>query len=129
MSKKTIRFIRTFSLYSLILFLTIYGFIYEIEGDQNIIIFWAWFIAAMSTVALNDEVVRGIAENPLSLPEWLESAFNVSIIGILVWNGSFFTATAWTIGFIVFGIARYRADKLLKDQSSLPGTCGEKLRS
>lgn len=117
MSKKTIRFICAFSLASLMLFLTVFGFMYEIEGAQNIVIFWGWFVAALSTAALSDGVIEDIAKNPRAMPEWLDSMFHISIIGILVWSGAFFTATAWTIGYVVFGIARNKADELIKDQS------------
>jgi hypothetical protein len=101
------------SLYAYIVYL---GFIFDVEGAQNIIKLYVFAICLPVGLiaALSDDVRRMMAKNPAK-PEWpmkLSLVMSLLCIGVIAWTGHMVTAVCYLIAVGCFYSAMAEVSKI-----------------
>ena len=92
MKTKIFKFLKWALINCLFLTAVYMGFIEENNGAYNVAMFFAWFSVCVSFLLLNDAVIKAMSESTRSAPAWANVSFDLIIISIIAYSGSFITA-------------------------------------
>jgi hypothetical protein len=108
MIKQTVMY---FVINGIFAYCTVMGLMYGVEGALNLSLFIAWAISLLSLAFLSDEFQKKVfEEQPKSpVPAWIDTGFDLFIIGMFVWYGAIFTAIAYSIHLIL--VLGYRKNR------------------
>ena len=73
-----------------------YGYVEGIEGAENLALLIAWFCIIVSFFCISDQVVEAAAKSPSVIPRWIDTPFDLAVVGAFAWFGGF-----WTAGFYI----------------------------
>ena len=64
------------------------GTVYGVGGAINVSIFYIWYLAIVSCSVLSVSMLKTLSEKKSwpSVPAWLDLAFDVAALGLLVWT-------------------------------------------
>ena len=86
-----------------------FGLVKGVDGAVNIVQFYIWFHLILSLLTLSDDVIQAVRKNGSpSVPKWMNAAFDLCTIAMLVWYGWAWTAGAYTLSAILFSRIRVR---------------------
>jgi L-asparagine transporter-like permease len=98
-----------------------FGFVYGIQGAQNIGMFLVWACIATSFIMLSKTVQYKHAEKNIkgTIPTWINFPLNVCILIFLLWFNQIFVAIFWAIHmFLMVGfkeVVKELKEKLKKE--------------
>jgi uncharacterized membrane protein YvlD (DUF360 family) len=111
------KFLKWFLYRVLIVAAIIVGFHMEVEGVQNVLLVYVWFISLGSFTLLFDEVfvsVRDSLRNS-AVPLSFDNAFNLCIGICLAFYGAPVTAIFWILAAIVWNYYSKKANGLMSE--------------
>jgi len=78
-----------------------YGYFENVLGAERIAVFVVWFTFFLSLFFFTGTVQKRMKEKGRSAPEWIDVPFNLMILSVFVWFGSWVTGTAYFIHILI----------------------------
>jgi len=106
--------VKQFVFQSTLLGLIVAGYAYEIDGARNLVAFFIWGFLLPGSVLVNaDSVVKATAKEPKkpALWRWISWPIRMASLGILIWFGAPFTATAFAVSTLLMLAAQASIEK------------------
>lgn len=83
----------------------------KVEGAENVVVFWTWFLTIVSFAYLTDGVLSKMAEIGPTVPAAIDVAFDLAVICTMVWYGWSITGMAYMLHFVLLRCAWSLAEK------------------
>ena len=77
----------------------------KVDGAENVVVFWVWFLTIVSFAYLSDGVTSKMAELGRAVPAVIGAAFDIAVICVMVWHGWWLTSMAYTLHFVLLQTA------------------------
>lgn len=98
------------------------GFVHDVDGARNVVLFWLWLGAVLSPLSLTKAYVMEQAkQDPESaIEKRIGIAWRIAVLLFLVWHGAFASAVAWAFFALIFGVREELAKRVRDGQGGLP---------
>ncbi len=101
----------------IVVILTYLALVQGVQGAANVVMFFIWFGALMSTTFLTSTIVETIAKRYKHAPQWyhkVDVLFDLLFTCFLLWYAWYFTAAAYMVS-VMFTLAAKKEAGLIKD--------------
>jgi hypothetical protein len=115
--KKFWKQVRWFLIHGLFSAALYYGYIEGVQGAKNCAIAYAWFCIIASLLTLCTPVLKKAAEDGglLSVPKWLNTIFDISVVVFFAWFGSWAISTFYLLHYFLLGAALTKIEEMRKE--------------
>lgn len=88
-----------------------YGVVKGVEGAAKCVLVFFWFMNISALFATTDDVVESLRKRGRSVPAELDMAWDLVVVGTLVWNGWLWTGVFFLIAMSCMQAGWSKAEK------------------
>lgn len=88
-----------------------FGIVEHVEGAAIVAMVLAWFTSVTSLFMLHKDVIAVIRKRGKTVPVPVDHAFDVAVVGFMLWGGWIITGIAYAFHILMIAVAFHKAFK------------------